>query len=68
MTKIIVMEGKNYGNQLKCNSVKNQRYFGYFFLFFESKLNFEYFLKKYGPYSLRIFQVIVSERHGYYIT
>ena len=53
MTSILVIIGRTYHFQIKCNYLKNQiRFAAFFIAFLESTINFELFLKLLTPKDL----------------
>ena len=54
-----------YCNILRCNYLRNENLFLYFFLAFSKfRLNFEHLQKKDDPDSWYIFEITDSEKHG----
>ena len=64
-TSILVIIGWIYHYQLKCNYLKNQKYFAIFYCTFGIYIKFWTFSKKNQPPSLSIFEVTDFERRAY---
>ena len=62
---ILVVIGRSYRYQFKCNYLKNQKRFAaLLFAVLESALNFEP-SEKNGPHCLNISEIIYSEKRAY---